>query len=188
MKKLKFWSLIILGTLLTLPSCVRENILEEKSIAEKVTTRSESETEQLFRQSLRDLISQYDQANTTSTGGLSTLLDNLGDDAKEDALQQLDGSGLINVTLLESTIEDAATYEALLIQEQGVSYVDGVIEEETDNIQARGGRPFWGKRSTFIGIVGGIGGAPCFEYYIETTYRFWINWGSSDVYVEVPCP
>lgn len=110
------------------------------------------------------MISLYDQANTTSTGGLSTLLDNLGDDAKEDALQQLDGSGLINVTLLESTIEDAMTYEALLIQEQGISYVEGVITEETGSVQARGGRPFWGKRREFIGVVGGIARIKMFFY------------------------
>jgi len=195
MKKLKFWALITFGALVTLQSCVRENFTEEqvrlpeKSVNEKVTART-SVTEELFRQALRDLIDLYDDANTTSTGALSTLLDNIGDDPHEDALEELDGSGLINMTLLESTIADATTYEALLIQEQSVSYVNAVIAEEIGTISERSGRPFWGKRKTSLGIVGGIGGAPCHEMYFETTYRFWINWGSSDPQTgpPIPCP
>jgi hypothetical protein len=196
MKKLNFWVLITFGALVGLQSCVRENIsdektvLQEKTINEKVDARSSSVAEQSFRQALRDLIDLYDDANTASTGALSTLLDNIGDDPHEDALEELDGSGLINMTLLESTIADATTYEALLIQEQSVSYVNAVIAEEIGTISERSGRPFWGKRKTSLGIVGGIGGAPCHEMYFETTYRFWINWGSSDPQTgpPIPCP
>ena len=193
MKKLKFWTILTFGALFTLQSCVRENISEdqtmlpEKSANEKATART-SVTEELFREALRDLIDLYDDANTTSTGGLSTVLDNIGEDPEEDAMDELDGSGLINMPLLESTIADAITYEALLIQEQSVSYVDAVIAEETGTMQARSGRPFWGKKRVYIGITGGVGGTPCYEYYVVTTYRFWINWGSHDEYKEVPCP
>lgn len=155
---------------------------------EKATART-SVTEVLFRQALRDLIDLYDDANTTSTGALSTLLNNIGDDPYEDALEELDGSGLINMTLLESTIADATTYEALLIQEQSVSYVNAVIEEEIENVQARGERPFWGKKRQYFGIGGGIGGAPCHELFLVTTYRFWINVGSGYEHGDVvPCP
>ncbi len=192
MTNLKFWALITFGALLSLQSCVRENLEEKtllpaKSVKEKVSART-SVAEEMFRQSLQDLVELYDDANTTSTGSLSTLLNAIGNDPKEDALEDLDGSGLINMTLLESTIEDAATYEALLIQEEGASYVDAVIAEETGTIPERSGRPFWGKRRHPLGIVGGIGGAPCYQMYIETTYRFWINWGSEPGQTEVPCP
>ncbi len=193
MKKLKFWALITFGALLTLQSCVRENLeektlLPEKSANENVAVGSRTETEEIFRQSLQDLIELYDDANTTSTGALSTLLDSIGNAPQEDALEALDGSGLINMTLLESTIADAITYEALLIQEQSASYVDAVIAEETGTMQERGGRPFWGKKRVFIGIVGGMNPEdPCYEYYVVTKYRFWINFGSNDEYIRVPC-
>jgi hypothetical protein len=50
------------------------------------------------------------------------------------------------------------------------------------------GVPFWGTDCDYIGVVGGIGGSPCYEYSVCTKYRFWINFGSSDAYNEVPCP
>lgn len=50
------------------------------------------------------------------------------------------------------------------------------------------GVPFWGTDCDYIGVVGGIDGSPCYEYSVCTRYRFWINFGSSDVYNEVPCP
>lgn len=63
-----------------------------------------------------------------------------------------------------------------------------ILAMSVDDSSNTSSRPFWGDECGFVGVVGGIGGSPCYEYYICTKYRVWINFGSYDSYTEVECP
>jgi len=182
---------------LVFQSCQKETadtqtkgISNELAQKNQVASRSYSTTEQLYRQSLQDLLAIYSDANTASNGALDVLLDDLANRTKEDAYEELNKSGLIDVLQLDNTINSVASYEKDMLSMYSEDYVTGVTIDETGGLGERR-RKFWGTTTTPTGnIIGGIAGSPCYEEVVKTTWRFWIKTKEERTHSEkrVPCP
>jgi hypothetical protein len=62
-----------------------------------------------------------------------------------------------------------------------------ILSSFTESNGSTSSVPFWGDDCYYVGIVGGMN-SPCYHYYVCTRYRFWINFGSYDRYIETDCP
>ncbi|MFK7983213.1 MAG: hypothetical protein AB8G86_24750 [Saprospiraceae bacterium] len=130
MKLLKLFALIIAGIALTLPSCVKEKIIEEQPILEKATSRSSMDIEQKFRETFRSIIVKLDAANKNSNGQLLSLLNQLKEISNERHLNVLRSSGLLDMEDLIATTEQLQTYGNELINLKRQDYPNRIIGEE----------------------------------------------------------
>lgn len=185
MKNINIFLFLFVAIMFVFQSCTEDVIIGEELVLEKKSGYATINSEQLFRQSLRSLITQFNTSNAASNGTFENLLRSLKDKSKNDALQALGSSGLIDVVLLENTINNTNVYTSNLVSVYGEQYVKDIVDQETGGLQTMG-NPFWGVGEdpecipgSETEIHGGVSDGGCFYYCRAKFYCFWICWGGS---------